>query len=201
MPQHLTPAWAEELGDDVKEIHEIWLHRLANLTLTGYNPNLSNKTFIEKRDAKEGGYKTSGLRMNQKIATKESWGLEELEERSKEMVELAMEIWAYPESNFVPVEREFDSCTLDDENYDITGRDIAKYSYLTIEQPVTSWIDMFENVIKFLHQKDKSVLMPIAYSREGNSDLSSYISNDENDLRSALKIDENLFSKRTLVPH
>lgn len=196
MPQHLTPAWAEELGDDVKEIHEIWLHRLANLTLTGYNPNLSNKTFIEKRDAKEGGYKTSGLRMNQKIATKESWGLEELEERSKEMVELAMEIWAYPESNFVPVEREFDSCTLDDENYDITGRDIAKYSYLTIEQPVTSWIDMFEHVIKFLHQKDKSVLMPIAYSREGNSDLSSYISNDENDLRSALKIDENLFIEK-----
>ena len=55
---------------------------------------------------------------------------------------------------------------------------------------------MFENVIKFLHQKDKSVLMPIAYSREGNSDLSSYISNDENDLRSALKIDENLFIEK-----
>ena len=122
--------------------------------------------------------------------------MEELEERSKEMVDLAMEIWTYPESNFVPVEREFDSCTLDDENYDITGRDIVKYSYLTIEQPVTSWIDMFEHVIKFLHQKDKSVLMPIAYSREGNSDLSSYISNDENDLRSALKIDENLFIEK-----
>ena len=58
------------------------------------------------------------------------------------MLDLAMEIWAYPESNFVPVERDFDYCTLDDENYDITGRDIVKYSYLTIEQPVTSWIDV-----------------------------------------------------------
>lgn len=38
MPQHLTPAWIEELGTNATEIHETWLHRLANLTLTGYNP-------------------------------------------------------------------------------------------------------------------------------------------------------------------
>lgn len=78
MPQHLTPAWNESLGTNAIEIHETWLHRLANLTLTGYNPNLSNNTFIEKRDAKEGGYKVSGLKMNQKISTKQKWGLEEL---------------------------------------------------------------------------------------------------------------------------
>lgn len=34
MPQHLTPAWAKELGEDYEEIHETWLHRMANLTLT-----------------------------------------------------------------------------------------------------------------------------------------------------------------------
>lgn len=48
MPQHLTPAWTESLGANAAEIHETWLHRLANLTLTGYNPGLSNNTFIEK---------------------------------------------------------------------------------------------------------------------------------------------------------
>ena len=95
------------------------MHHLANLTLTGYNPNLSNNTFPEKRDAKEGGYKVSGLKMNQKIATKETWGLVELEERSKGMLELAMEIWAYPETSFVPSGKEFDLCTLDDKNFDL----------------------------------------------------------------------------------
>ena len=92
MPQHLTPAWTESLGTNAAEIHETWLHRLANLTLTGYNPNLSNNTFVEKRDAKEGGYKVSGLKMNQKIATKSTWGLSELKERNEEMVKRAMEI-------------------------------------------------------------------------------------------------------------
>ena len=196
MPQHLTPAWNESLGANAAEIHATWIHRLANLTLTGYNPNLSNNTFIEKRDAKEGGYKASGLKMNQKIATKETWGLTELEERNKEMLELAMEIWAYPETSFVPSEKEFDSCTLDDENFDLTGRDIAKYSYLTTEQPVTSWTDMFEHIVKFLHQKDKSVLMSLAYSKKESTDLAAYVSNNESDLRSALKIDENLYIEK-----
>lgn len=37
MPQHLTPVWQKELGDDYEQIHELWLHRMANLTLTAYN--------------------------------------------------------------------------------------------------------------------------------------------------------------------
>lgn len=193
MPQHLTPAWNESLGVNAVEIHETWLHRLANLTLTGYNPKLSNKTFVEKRDEKEGGYKASGLKMNQKIATKETWGLAELEERSKEIVELAMEIWACPETTFVPLEKEFDLCTLDDENFDLTSRKIAKYSYLTMEQPVTSWTEMLEHIVKFLHQKDKSVLTSLAYSKKESTDLAVYVTNNESDLRNALKIDENLY--------
>lgn len=138
MPQRLNLAWIEALGVNAEDIHAAWLHRLANLTLTGYNPSLSNNTFAEKRDAKEGGYKVSGLKMNQKIATKESWGLPELEERNKEMIALATEIWSYPQTDFKPTEKEFDSCTLDDENVDLKGRDIVKYSYQNAEQPVSS---------------------------------------------------------------
>jgi uncharacterized protein with ParB-like and HNH nuclease domain len=195
MPQHLTPAWTEALGANAAEIHATWLHRLANLTLTGYNPNLSNKTFAEKRDSEEGGYKASGLKMNQKISNKESWGLPELEERNDEMITLAKKIWAYPQTAFVPAEKEFDSCTLDDENAELTGRDIAKYSYQNVEQPVTSWADMFEHVVKFLHQKDKSVLSGLAYS-SSSTDLANYVSSTEEGLRSALKIDDHIFMER-----
>ena len=191
MPQHLTPAWTEALGANSAEIHATWLHRLANLTLTGYNPNLSNKTFAEKRDSEDGGYKVSGLKMNQKISTKESWGLPELEERNDEMIILAKKIWAYPQTAFVPAEKEFDSCTLDDENAELTGRDIVKYSYQNVEQPVTSWADMFEHVVKFLHQKDKSVLSELAYST--TADLANYVSSTEESLRYPLKIDDGVF--------
>ena len=196
MPQHLTPAWTESLGANATEIHATWLHRLANLTLTGYNPNLSNKTFAEKRDSEEGGYKASGLKMNQKISMKESWGLSELEERNNEMIALAKKIWTFPQTDFVPAEKEFDSCTLDDENAELTGRDIAKYSYQNIEQPVSSWADMFEHIVKYLHQKDKSVLSGLAYSTSSSTDLANYVSSTEDGLRSALKIDDNIYMER-----
>lgn len=196
MPQHLTPAWTESLGANAEEIHETWLHRLANLTLTGYNPNLSNKPFREKRDAEEGGYKVSGLKMNQKISTKDSWGLPELEERNDEMIALAKKIWSFPTTEFKPAEREFDSCTLDDENVNLTGRDIVKYSYQNVERPVSSWADMFEHVVQFLHQKDRSILTGLAHRTSGSMDLSNYVSNTEQGLRSALKIDDNIYIER-----
>ena len=194
MPQHLTPAWTESLGENYAEIHSTWLHRLANLTLTGYNPNLSNKTFTEKRDAEEGGYKASGLKMNQKISNKNSWGLHELEERSSEMIALAMKIWAFPSTTFVPAEKEFDSCTLDDENSDLTGRDIVKYSYQNIEQLVSSWADMSEHIVKYLHQKDKSILSGLSYSSTG--DLSNFFSNTDNNMRNPVIIDDGIYMER-----
>ena len=196
MPQHLTPAWVEALGPNAEDIHETWLHRLANLTLTGYNPSLSNNPFIEKRDAEEGGYKASGLRMNQKIAMKDSWGLPELEERNAELLTYTKKIWSYPSTEFVPTEKEFDSCTLDDENVDLTGRDIVKYSYQNLEQPVNSWADMLEHVVKYIHQKDKSVLSGIAYSQSSSTDLVSYISTDPGKLRSAIKVDEDIYFEK-----
>lgn len=196
MPQHLTPAWTRALGPNSAEIHSTWLHRLANLTLTGYNPNLSNKTFAEKRDAEEGGYKASGLKMNQKIAQKETWGLAELEERNQELVTLALKIWPFPQSGFVPAEKEFDFCTLDDEDVNLTGRSIAKYSLQNVEQPVSSWSSMFEQVVKFLHEKDKSVLFELVHAHDEDSSLSTILSGTAEGLRIPLKIDDGIYIEK-----
>lgn len=196
MPQHLTPAWTRALGPNSAEIHSTWLHRLANLTLTGYNPNLSNKTFAEKRDAAEGGYKASGLKMNQRIAQKETWGLIELEERNHELAVLALKIWPFPQSGFVPATKDFDFCTLDDEDIDLTGRSIAKYSLQNVEQPVSSWSSMFEQVVKFLHEKDKSVLFGLVHAPDEDSALSAILSGTEDGVRVPLKIDDGIYMEK-----
>ena len=49
MPQVLTDEWRDTLGLDAYEIHSLLLHTLGNLTLTGYNPELSNRSFSGKR--------------------------------------------------------------------------------------------------------------------------------------------------------
>lgn len=74
MPQHLTPVWQKELGDDYEQIHELWLHRMANLTLTAYNSKYSNSSFTEKKTM-QNGFDDSGIRMNTWIAKKDKWTL------------------------------------------------------------------------------------------------------------------------------
>ena len=49
MPQHLTPTWVKALGDDYEQIHETWLHRIANLTLTAYNSKYSNSSLKKRK--------------------------------------------------------------------------------------------------------------------------------------------------------
>ena len=196
MPQHLTPEWIKELGEQAKEIHDTWLHRLGNLTLTAYNPDMSDHSFADKRDDDK-GYKNSGLRMNQKIAERNHWGLEEIQERNAEMVDLAVNtIWPTPVTSYIPAKKEFDSCTLDGDDFDLRGREIVRYSYLGVETPVTSWTDMFEHVLKYLHSQDKSVLTTLAYSTSDSADLSAYFSSKPNGLRMALEIDSNVFAEK-----
>ena len=69
------------------------------------------------------------------------------------MVEQAKKIWSYPSTDYHPAQQELESCTLDDEDADLTGRVLQRYSYQTVEQPAASWADMFEYMVKYLHQK------------------------------------------------
>lgn len=141
MPQHLAPAWQKELGEDFEQIHEEWLHRAANLTLTAYNSKYGNSTFTEKKTM-QNGFDDSGIRMNTWIAKKKKWTLAELEERSNYLMGRALAIWQLPATDFLPKEKQMDSYTLEDEA-ELTGRLIARFTFKNTEQPVSSWVEFF----------------------------------------------------------
>lgn len=191
MPQHLTPAWVEALGENYLQIHENWLHRIANLTLTAYNSKYSNNSFADKCDMKN-GFKESGIRMNQRIAQKTTWGLAELEERDLQLQQRALEIWAAPVTTYVAPEKQLDSFTLDDD-VEFTGKTIARFSYKGMEQPVTSWVDMYQQVLKILHAEDKSVLSGLAYTTDDSVELALHVSSKESDFSKCIQIDNNVF--------
>lgn len=194
MPQHLTPAWIKELGENYEDIHETWLHRMANLTLTGYNSKYSNSAFTEKRDMKN-GFIDSHLYMNNWIGQQNQWGLTELEARNQMLMQRALKIWPLPATDFKPAEKQLDSYSLDDD-VELSGRDIVRFGYKNTEQPVTSWIDMMEQILKILHAEDKSVLSRLAYSKGETNDLDAYVSNKPQDLRNALEIDTDIYIER-----
>jgi len=121
MPQNpnLSSEWREELGNNWQEIHNEFLHTIGNLTLTGYNSELSDHPFLEKRNMK-GGFADSHLKLNNSIATLEHWNKEEIIKRGKELAELASEIWYAPKLSEEILEKyqSIEEVTDDDEDED-----------------------------------------------------------------------------------
>ncbi|PUD59705.1 DUF262 and DUF1524 domain-containing protein [Helicobacter pylori] len=95
MPQTLNPKWEGDLGENFEAIHEKYLHTIGNLTLTGYNSEYSNNSFLEKRDM-EKGFKQSSLKLNQNLKDLESFGEKEIEKRANDLADWALKIWTYP---------------------------------------------------------------------------------------------------------
>ena len=95
MPQNIEKSeeWQRELGENWQEIHEKYLHTLGNLTLTKYNPELSNKSFSQKQDI---AFKISPLELNESLKNIESWNGEAMQKRAKELAIKAVKVWQYP---------------------------------------------------------------------------------------------------------
>ncbi|MBI4507644.1 MAG: DUF262 domain-containing protein [Chloroflexi bacterium] len=97
MPQNenLSAKWRADLGSDWRRIHETWLHTLGNLTLTGYNPQYSDRPFVEKRDM-EGGFHHSPLWLNKGLVAVLEWNEAAIQERADRLAARAAEVWRYP---------------------------------------------------------------------------------------------------------
>lgn len=94
MPQNeeLRPEWRSMLGSDWKSVHETWLHRLGNLSLTGYNSTYSDRSFPEKQSI-EGGFNDSPLRLNRFIREQSAWNAMAIEQRGKQLAAKALKVW------------------------------------------------------------------------------------------------------------
>lgn len=103
LPQTMTPAVRATLasslapGADVDMEHERLVHTLGNLTLSGYNSELSNKHFDEKREL----LAKSGVAMNLEIAKSTTWGPTEIAARGERLAERIIELWPGPDEELV----------------------------------------------------------------------------------------------------
>ena len=97
MPQTLSSEWEQELGEDFQQVHEVWLNKIGNLTLTGRNSELSNRPFKEKRDMVPEGFRHSPLFLNESLARADGWNQMTITERGFALARRACEIWVYLE--------------------------------------------------------------------------------------------------------
>ncbi|QTC41495.1 DUF262 domain-containing protein [Bacillus sp. V3] len=91
MPQTLTDSWKITLGVEWDEIHDYYLHVIGNLTLTGYNSEMSNDSFEKKVNH----LANSHLEINKEFKKLRTWGSDQIKARTKKLVEKCLLIWSY----------------------------------------------------------------------------------------------------------
>jgi negative regulator of replication initiation len=85
-------SWQKMLGPNWPTLHEKWLHALGNLTLTGYNPELGNGSFADKRAA----FAESKVSLNQHFLELAQWSDQDIKQRGLELARIVARIWPRP---------------------------------------------------------------------------------------------------------
>lgn len=104
--ENIPQCWIDMIAEGNRELaknrREEFTHKIGNLTITGYNSTLGNKSFEEKRDrkTKDGkcfiGYR-NGLGINTEIALKDKWTIDDIKERTERLVDELIKVYKFPE--------------------------------------------------------------------------------------------------------
>lgn len=160
MPQTLNASWRRALGDGFERVHEEWKDRIANLTITAYNSEYSNRDFATKRDM-ENGFADSVFRMNKWVGDQETWGESELKSRQDMLEDRFVELWPSISTSYQPTREVPDEASLGDDT-EFTGRSIVSYSFMGDDTPVKTWKEMEVGVLRSLCDLDLGRLYSIS---------------------------------------
>ncbi len=172
MPQNndLSDSWKKMLGSDWVSIKDTWLHTIGNLTLTGYNSELGDKPFDDKKKLIE-SCNTKIVNLYKDIQSCEKWNADTISTRatrlSKEMFKLFPIDPATEEVSFRdPGYAEY-TC---EEPSNATFKQVSYYLFLGERVNVSSFADMVRSIAKKLYDLDNSVIENMARTNDKFSD-------------------------------
>lgn len=173
MPQTLTEYWQNYLGDDWEITHELLLHTIGNLTLTAYNPELSNDDF----GSKQSRLSNSHLEINKYFKDKFSWKKEDIEERSEHLAKIVLSIWPYFG----------DETTTERDEGDVTGTTPKELLILGQRFSVQTWRDVLENTMNTIAELEPDKFEQIMQQ------FPRFVGRDKNKFRAVRKLKNGTF--------
>ncbi|WLH23579.1 DUF262 domain-containing protein [Pseudomonas sp. FP215] len=97
--ENIPSSWVQMIADGdaglAEQHRQTYAHCLGNLTISGYNSALGNKSFEEKKSRTDSqgrkvGY-NNGLYLNEALATESSWTIDKLKARTGQVVQVVLE--------------------------------------------------------------------------------------------------------------
>lgn len=192
MPQKLTQFWIDELGDNYEKVHEKYLHSLGNLTLIGYNSELGNKTFEDKKHSIE--EKNSHIVvLNKDVLDQKTWNENTIKARAERLSSIIQKLFYIEKSSSVNAKNNDyanKKISLQDD-FNPTGTKPKTCIMCGESILVDSYADMLAKVIDMLYDLDDDILEDLAdsnYILPGAKKV--YITKSENLLRREAEVYE-----------
>lgn len=92
-----VPEWDAVLGENPDETLQKWVHNIGNLTLTGYNSELQNGSFEQKKERMIGGYEHDRFSLSSDVYNLDSWTIDSIKTRCETLTNRILEVWPYPQ--------------------------------------------------------------------------------------------------------
>jgi uncharacterized protein with ParB-like and HNH nuclease domain len=101
--ENIPQPWIDMMGDGdkvlAKEIQQSHVHKIGNLTISGYNSSLGTKIFSDKKERKNAdgkyvGYK-NGLSLNQDLLETDVWTKELIDRRTVKLANEVLELFTF----------------------------------------------------------------------------------------------------------
>ncbi len=178
MPQTLNDWWKEHLGEDWEITHELLIDSLGNLTLTGYNSELSNAPYPKKVS----GLEKSHLELNKYFLGVDNWRKDEIEARAKNLASLALKIWPYfGDSSKEPVEQNTPK-----------GKKPKTLTILDREYHVKTWREVLLQTLNTIAELDAELFQDVTEK------LPRFVGWDEKAFRTSGKLKNGAFAELNL---
>lgn len=168
MPQTLSKEWIEQLGEDYKKVHETWLHRLGNLTLTAYNSKYSNKPYEFKRDIEDSGFRESRLWLNRMMAENDKWTEDLIQERNVLLANRFLKVIPELATSYKPPITADDSVeySLDEDDNEFYGIQVTGFLFDGERYVARNAIDAYIQILKMFYDLDPYKFAAIEREKE-----------------------------------
>lgn len=195
MPQTLSADWSHIRPEE----HEEYLHTLGNLSVTGYNSELSNKSFAEKRDIIRENSKA--VILNSDVLDKESWNVADIQARAKRLAGIVLARYKIERILDDSIEFEYiETLTLD--NYDeVTGKKLVSFELFGETYRQNKYALMLLDVIKLLDKKSPGKLQTLAennYSFNSTKRKHVHLNLDGSGMRWPWKVTDGIYLEANL---
>ncbi len=168
MPQNknLSTAWQKMLGKNWIEDRDRWLHTLGNLTLTGYNSELGDKPFEEKKSLIEENT-TRMVILYQDVRNASVWNAEEIQRRAERLAREVVRLFpiVQPETMISFTDPRYCEYTVE-EPHNATYKYVNYYEMLGERVNVDSFASMVWSVAQKLYEMDNTIIEEMARKNE-----------------------------------